>query len=60
MLNNSPIISNISRFLLPFVLVFGVYVVVTGADSVGGGFRGAVLSAVFILRYLIQPDRQMH
>jgi hypothetical protein len=44
--NSSLIISYISKLLIPFALVFGIYVVLNGADSVGGGFQGgAVLSA---------------
>lgn len=60
MKNNSIIISSVSKLLIPFALFFGVYVVINGADSVGGGFQGgAVLSAVFILRYLSEPSRQI-
>ncbi len=58
--NTSAIISGVSKILIPIVLVFGIYVVVNGADSVGGGFQGgAVLSSVFILRYLAEPSRQV-
>lgn len=58
--SNSIIISYVSKLLMPFVLVFGIYVVLNGADSVGGGFQGgAVLSSVFILRYLSEPSKQI-
>lgn len=58
--SNSVIISYVSKLLMPFVLVFGIYVVLNGADSVGGGFQGgAVLSSVFILRYLSEPSKQL-
>lgn len=58
--SNSVIISYVSKLLMPFVLVFGIYVVLNGADSVGGGFQGgAVLSSVFILRYLSEPNKQI-
>jgi multicomponent Na+:H+ antiporter subunit B len=60
MKNNSIIISQVAKILMPFILVFGLYIVIGGADSVGGGFQGgAVLSAIFILRYLISPDRKI-
>ena len=60
MKNNSVIISMAARLLIPFVIVFGLYIVVSGADSVGGGFQGgAVLSSVFMLRYLINPERDI-
>ena len=58
--SNSIIISYISKMLIPFALVFGIYLVANGADSVGGGFQGgAVLSSVFILRYLSEPGKQL-
>lgn len=56
MKDNSIIIQALAKLLIPFVLIFGVYIVIGGADSVGGGFQGgAVLSAVFMLKYLITP-----
>jgi len=58
--NTSPIISGVSKILIPVALIFGIYVVVNGADSVGGGFQGgAVLSSVFILRYLAEPSKRV-
>ncbi len=53
----SKIIPQISKILIPLVLLFGIYIVNGGANSVGGGFQGgAILSAVFILRYLAKPS----
>lgn len=44
----------ISRFLLPFVLLFGVFIVLNGDLSPGGGFQGGVvLASSFILLYFI-------
>lgn len=60
MKNNSIIITQVSKILMPFILLFGAYIVLGGADSVGGGFQGgAVLSAVFMLRYLVNPERNI-
>lgn len=44
----------VSRFILPFVLLFGVYIVLNGDLSPGGGFQGGVvLASSFILLYFI-------
>lgn len=44
----------ISRFLHPFVLMFGVFIVLNGDLSPGGGFQGGVvLASSFILLYFI-------
>jgi len=58
-MNNSPIIKTTARILIPFIIVFGLYVVINGADSVGGGFQGgAVLASAFIVRWMIAPDEE--
>jgi len=60
MKNESVIITQVTKMLIPFIWVFGIYIVLGGADSVGGGFQGgAVLSSVFMLRYIIDPDRNI-
>ncbi len=44
----------ISRFLLPFVLLFGFYIVLNGDLTPGGGFQGGVvLASSYILLYFI-------
>lgn len=59
-MNESPIINITARILIPFIIVFGVYVIINGADSVGGGFQGgAVLASAFIVRWLIMPNEEM-
>jgi multicomponent Na+:H+ antiporter subunit B len=46
----SAIIETISRLLVPFVQMFGLYVIMHGHSSPGGGFQGGViLGASFIL-----------
>ena len=46
----SVIIATISRLLAPFVQMFGLYVIMHGHSSPGGGFQGGViLGASFIL-----------
>ncbi len=45
-----PIVRTISFFLMPCLLLFGVYVLLNGHLSPGGGFSGgAILGAAFIL-----------
>jgi len=40
----------------PFIMILGLYIIVNGHISPGGGFQGgAVLSALFISKYLIIP-----
>lgn len=47
---DSVIVRTIAKLLVPFIQVFGLYVVFHGAKSPGGGFQGgAVLAASMIL-----------
>lgn len=46
----SIIIKTLSRLLIPFIQLFGLYVIMHGHTSPGGGFQGGViLGASFIL-----------
>lgn len=46
----SVIVRSLCRFLVPFIQLFGLYVIVHGHSSPGGGFQGGViLAASFIL-----------
>jgi len=50
-------------FVYPFIMILGLYIIVNGHVSPGGGFQGgAVLSALFISKYLIIPimDTRLH
>lgn len=59
-MNNSPIIKTTAKILIPFIIVFGIYVIINGADSVGGGFQGgAILTSAFIVRWMILPDEDI-
>lgn len=58
MTDNSEIITRMTGLLYPFILLFGFYIILNGHASPGGGFQGgAVLAAVFITRYLVEPNR---
>ena len=58
----SLIVKTVSRRLVPFIQLFGLYVVIHGHTSPGGGFQGGViLAASFILlaiAYGIEEMRQ--
>lgn len=50
-------------FIYPFMMIFGLYIILNGHISPGGGFQGgAVLSSIFISKYLIIPilDTRLH
>lgn len=53
-MSDSKILITISRLLLPFLILFGIYIIVNGDVSVGGGFQGGViLSTSYLLYYFI-------
>ncbi|MBT3320449.1 MAG: sodium:proton antiporter [Clostridia bacterium] len=59
-MSRNTIVQTTAKILLPFIIMFGAYVVINGADSVGGGFQGgAVISAAFIVRWIIKPDQDI-
>ena len=59
-MNDNTIIKTTAKMLIPFIIVFGLYVVVNGADSVGGGFQGgAILASAFIVRWMVQPSEDI-
>ncbi len=59
-MSRNTIVQTTAKILLPFIIMFGAYVVINGADSVGGGFQGgAVISAAFIVRWIISPDKDI-
>lgn len=54
--NNSELTSRMLGIVYPFILLFGFYIILNGHITPGGGFQGgAILSAVFISRYLGLP-----
>lgn len=45
-----PIVKNVAKLIIPFLLIFGIYIVLNGHLSPGGGFSGgAVMGASLIL-----------
>ena len=59
-MSQNTIVQTTAKILLPFIIMFGAYVIINGADSVGGGFQGgAVISSAFIVRWIISPDKDI-
>jgi multicomponent Na+:H+ antiporter subunit B len=53
----SNVLKTICRLILPFLILFGVYIIVNGDLSVGGGFQGGViLSTSYLLYYFVTGD----
>jgi len=44
---------SVTRFLLPFIFAFGIYVQVNSSDSPGGGFQAGVLMASALILHSI-------
>jgi multicomponent Na+:H+ antiporter subunit B len=46
--------------LYPFMLMLGIYIILNGHRTPGGGFQGgSVIAALFIARYVIYPANDM-
>lgn len=56
---NSPIIVFGARFLTPYIMVFGLYVIFHGHYSPGGGFQGGALLAAAILLIRVATGRRV-
>ncbi len=49
----SRIVKTVSRMLFPFILLFGIYIILYGHLSPGGGFQGGVILAMAVLLIFI-------
>lgn len=55
--NNSEIVIRMVGVIYPFVLLIGLYIIINGHVSPGGGFQGgAILATALISRYLVYPN----
>lgn len=53
---NDSIVTQTITLSYSYILLLGFYIIVNGHKTPGGGFQGgAVLAAIFIIRYLINP-----
>jgi len=51
---HSEILEDVLQFIYPLIILFGMYIILTGISQPGGGFQGgAVLVAIFMCRYLV-------
>lgn len=50
------IITTICRFLIPFIQLFGLYVIAHGHGSPGGGFQGGCILAASFVLYIVAFD----
>lgn len=54
----SSLLTILSRILYPFMLMFGLYIIIHGHLSPGGGFQGgAILATAVLITYYIDPDK---
>jgi multicomponent Na+:H+ antiporter subunit B len=51
------IVSAISNFLIPFILVFGFYIQINGESSPGGGFQSGVIFALLLISMNIVNEK---
>ncbi len=48
-------------FIVPFILMLGMYIIINGHNTPGGGFQGgAALSAALICVYLVKPEKTIN
>lgn len=56
MSDHSQLMERAMGIIYPLIMIFGVYVVLNGHMSPGGGFQGgAIIGSVFIAKYLGDP-----
>ncbi len=46
-----PIVKTVAKYLIPFLLIFGVYVILNGHISPGGGFAGGAIMGAGLILY---------
>lgn len=55
----SSIQRTIVSIIYPIFIIFGLYIIINGADYPGGGFQGGAIMAIVIMsRYLIVPNER--
>lgn len=48
-------------FLIPFIVIFGICLIINGDKSPGGGFQGgAIFTGIFITSFLVDESREFN
>lgn len=58
--SSSPIILILSKAISPYIMLFGIYVVLHGHYSPGGGFQGGAMLAASVLLIRIAVEERLH
>lgn len=57
-MKTSLILKSITRLILPYMIMFGIYLILHGDVSPGGGFQGGVmLATAYLTTYFLYPDQ---
>ncbi|MFT9496090.1 MnhB domain-containing protein [Anaerosolibacter sp.] len=60
-MKTSTILVYISKLLFPFMILFGLYIILNGDRSPGGGFQGgAVLATAYLVTYFFNPKGKVN
>ena len=64
-MNNNPIIATIFKLVIPYIVIYALYIQIAGENSPGGGFQaGAIFASgligLDILKYLTIRSHIMH
>lgn len=57
--DHSYLVSKTLNGIYPFVMLFGIYIILNGHMTPGGGFQGgAIIASLFIIKYLVMPSSE--
>lgn len=55
------LLKNVCRIILPFVILFGLYIIINGDLSPGGGFQGGVvLASCYLILFFLKDESTLH
>ena len=55
------LLKNVCRIILPFVILFGLYIIINGDLSPGGGFQGGVvLASCYLILFFLKDEATLH